>query len=239
MSRVRVTAGLVGVVIGTAWWAGALKAIGFATITVAPYVLIGVAVVGAVRALAPPAALTGPAVLLLGGGSWLLIRNDLVPRVDLGSVFAVLLVLGGFTVALSGGRRRWRPDLIRRHLAVIWRREIRIEGRAPVKLAVTAVLGTMTVTFDEAAKFPLEVPAMEIDVSVFGGRVVITPPASWKVGPGRIIERAMSLEGTLDWANPALSSSDIPEEFSGELVVLVNVVGLLGAVALPVRPAAR
>lgn len=239
MSRVRVTAGLVGVVIGTAWWAGALKAIGVATITVAPYVLIGVAVAGAARVLAPPAALTGPAVLLIVGGGWLLIRNDLVPRVDLSSVFAVLLVLGGFAVALSGGQRRWQPDLIRRHLAVIWRREIRIEGRAPAKLAVTAILGTMTVTFDEAADFPLNVAAMEIDVSVFGGRVVIKPPASWKVGPGRIVERAMRLDGTLDWVNPALSPEHIPEEFDGQLVALVNVVGLLGAVALPVRPAAQ
>jgi hypothetical protein len=239
MSRVRVAAGLVGVVIGTAWLAGALKVIAVATITAAPYVLIGAAVVGAARVLAPPAALTGPTVLLLAGGGWLLIRNDLVPRVDLGSVFAVLLVLGGFAVALSGGQRRWRPDLIRRHLVVVWRSEIKIEGRAPAKLAVTAVLGTMTVTFDEAVDFPSSVTAMEIDVSVFGGRVVIKPPASWKVGPGRIVERAMSLEGTLDWVTPALSPSHIPEEFDGELAVLVNVVGLLGAVALPVRPAAR
>ena len=105
MSRVRVTVGLVGVVIGTAWLAGALKAIGVATITAAPYVLIGVAVVGAARALAPPAALTGPAVLLIAGGGWLLIRNDLVPRIELGSVFAVLLVLVRLASDSRGGGR--------------------------------------------------------------------------------------------------------------------------------------
>jgi hypothetical protein len=58
-----------------------------------------------------------------------------------------------------------------------------------------------------------EVSAMEIDVSVFGGRVVIKPPVSWKVGPGRIAERAMRLDGTLDWVNPALSPSHIPAKF--------------------------
>jgi len=239
MSRVRVIIGLVGVVIGTAWLAGALPAIGVATITAAPYVLIAVAVLAAAQALAPPAALIGPAVLLLVGTGWLLIRNHLVPSVDLGSVFTVLLVLGGFAVALSGDRRRWRPDLVRRHLAVIWRPEIKIEGPAPAKLAVTAVLGTMTVVFDEAADFPPGVTAMETDVSVFGGRVVIKPPASWKVGPGRIVERAMRLDGTLDWVTPVLSPNHIPEELDGQHVVVVNVVGLLGAVALPVRPAAR
>jgi hypothetical protein len=102
-----------------------------------------------------------------------------------------------------------------------------------------AVLGTMTVTFDETVDFPVGVNAMEIDVFVFGGRVVIKPPTSWKVGPGRIIERAMRLDGTLDWVTPALSPSHIPTEFDDQLVVLVNVVGLLGAVAVPVRPAAR
>lgn len=235
MSQVKIAAGLLAVAIGTAWWAGALPAAGTAIMTVAPYVLVGAAVVGGARALAPPGTLIGPGVLLVAGIVWIVVRNDLVSGVDLDTVLPAVLVLGGFAVALSDDRRRWKPDMVRRCVSVLWSRRVDIDGTAPAKLAVTAILGTVTVNLGQA-DYPHASRAIEIDLTVVGGRVVLEElPVGWKVGPGRIHERALRLDGTFDWTESVTSPDHVTDD-AGPAVV-VNVLGLLGAVALPVRPA--
>jgi hypothetical protein len=146
----------------------------------------------------------------------------------------VILVLGGFYVALSDNGRRWKPNVICRYFSVLCRRRIDIAGTAPAKLAVTAFLGTMTVNLDQA-DYPHYSRAVEIDLTVVGGRVVLELPRSWKVGPGRIHERGLHLDGTLDWTEAVISANDVPDDAIP--AVVINVLGLLGAVALPVRPA--
>lgn len=233
MIRVKIAAGLVAVAIGTAWWAGALPAAGMALLTMAPYLLIGTAVVGGVRALAPRGTLIGPAVMLVAGIVWLLVRNKVVAGRDLDAALPVMLVLGGFYVALSDKGRRWKPDVVRRYVSFLWRRDVDIAGIAPAKLVVTALLGTVTVDLGQAA--PPAPQVIEIDLTVVGGRVVLELPIGWKVVPGRIHERGVHLDGTLDCTESVISADDVSDD--ARPAVVINVLGLLGAVALPVRPA--
>ena len=187
--------------------------------------------------MAPPGALIGPVALLVAGLMWLLARNDLVPGADLDVVLPVVLVLGGCVVALSGDGRRWKPNVVRRYVSILWRPPIVITKTAPAKLTITAILSTVTVKLDQA-DYPYSSRAIEIDITVVGGRVVLALPVGWKVGPGRIHERLLHLEGTLDWTTPVISSDEVvPDDIVGGPAVVVNVMGLLGAVALPVRPA--
>lgn len=237
MSRIRITAGLVAVLIGTAWWGRALPAVGESALIVAPYLLVVLAVIGAVRVMAPAGALAGPAVLLVVGAGWLALRHGLAPGLDAPTVLGAALILGGCAMALSDPGSRWRPGLTRRHLTILWRRRLTIEGPAPARLGITAVLGDVIVELTRA-DFPGGVHALEIDVTVLGGRVEITLPPTWKVGPGRIVERALRLDGELDWVTPVLSPDGLSAELRAGLPVVVNVVGFLGAVALPERPAA-
>lgn len=233
MSRVRVAFGLLAVSLGTAWWAGALVMLVESTLAAAPVVLVIAAVVGAVRALAPPWALVGPAVLLLVGTGWLILRNDLLPLADPNAVFGVVLVVVGCAVALSERRPRWRPGLVRRCIAVLGRRRLTITGDAPARLAVTAILGSVTVDLREAG-FPGGFTAVEVDLTVLAGRVDLLLSPRWRVGPGRIVERALHLEGTLDWLTPVVSVADLPSGFHPNAVV-INLTGFLGSVSLPQR----
>ncbi len=235
MSRIQIVAGLLATTIGTAWWAGALPAAWASIVRVAPYVLLVAAVMGVARSLAPPGVLIGPAVLVAAGIGWLLVRYEVVVGADLPAALPVALVVGGFFVALTGRNERWRPNAVCRYLALLWRREFRVKGTAPAKLAVVAVLAPIVIDLT-AAEFPGERDAVEVDVSVFAGRVELRLPAGWKSAVGRIHSRGVQFDGHLDVATPVSAPPELARAGVDGPVVLVNVLGLAGAVALRSHP---
>jgi hypothetical protein len=240
MSRTRVVLGLMAAVIGTAWWAGALPKLWISAVDVAPYLLIALAVLACVRVAAPAAAFAAPALLLAAGAGWLVIRADLVPDVDVPAVLGATLIVAGCALALSRRRPRWRPDFARRHRSFFWRRRpIEVTGTAPAHLVLTALFGEIVVDLTNAEYPAGGADALEIDVTAILGHVDIRLNPNWQVGPGRIIERAVHLRGTLDWVAPdvLLSARGLPAAITARQPVVVNVVGLLGAVTLPLRPA--
>lgn len=198
MSRLRVVIGLLVVALTTAWWAGALGSAAAAVLAVATYLLVGLALVSALRVVAPPAALVGPGLLLAAGAGWLTVRHNWLPTAELRTLAALALILGGGTVALSSRKSRWRPGLVNRHVTLLWSRRLAVTGTAPVRLVVVSLFGSASIDLT-AARFPDGVLALEIDIVVLGGRVDIRLPHGWQIGPGRVIERAVALTGTLDW----------------------------------------
>lgn len=234
MSRARVAIGLAAVALGTAWLSGTVAALPRTAIAAAPYVLIGVALLAVAQVVAPPASLIGPGLVLAAGTVWLVVRQRLLADVGSAEVVAGLVVVSGCLVALVGSRPQWRPERLRRHVAVLWGR-YSVTGRAPAKLAVTALLGSAVVTVDDGTDFPAGVEAMVLDLTVLCGRIEIHLPGDWKVVTGRVLERGLHLEGRVEPVAPVLSPTALPESMTAEKVVVVNLTGLWGAVSLPGR----
>ena len=238
MSRARVAIGLLAVALGTAWLSGTFRLLPSVALALAPYILVAIALLAIARIVAPPAALIGPGLVLLAGAGWLVARSGLVPSASLADIAAGFVILGGCLLALIGRQRRWNSDLVQRHVSVLWGR-YPISGRSPSKLAVTALLGSVTIVIDDDVEFPPAVNAVEIDLIVFLSHVEIRLPREWIVVPGRFLERGLRLEGVVEPVAPVLSQDSIPSNLDGRKLVIVNVVGLLGGVSLPSRPAAN
>jgi hypothetical protein len=234
MSRFRVAMGLLAVVVGTAWWSGALTAMVASVLDMAPFLLLALAVVGGIRAFTPRGVLVGPVVLAVIGVVWLALRFDLVDDWGVRTLGAAMLICGGFMVALTGRRGesagRSEPMAVRRYRAFAWPRNPEPPKIAPWKLSAAAVLAPkLTVNLTEAV-FPEGFPVIEIDVTVVASRIDLVLPDDWKVALGRAHTTAVGFDGEVDLEYPVRYPRDLANR--GELWVLVNILGVAGFVSL-------
>jgi hypothetical protein len=158
----------------------------------------------------------------------------MLPSVGMDTLPAVGLVVGGFVVALVGGNSP-RFDQVRRYRSFVFdQKPAPLTGPAPAQISITAVLSCIRLDLG-GTEFP-PMSTVQLDITLFGGRVEIVVPAGWTVTAGRIHARGVGYEGTLDL------SLLTPEQHEQRRAV-VNVLGWWGAVQLSAhrrgRPARR
>jgi len=235
VNRVRIGAGLLMAVIGTLWWAGAVPAAGVTVVAAAPYLLLLWAVVAAVGAMAPRRYLAGPVVLAAAGGIWLLLRAEVLNVDAAVRHIALLVVLAGVVVALTGHNRKPVHFGVRRFRSFLYGREFRVTGRAPSKISVLSVLFPATLDLLHTAHDSGEQIVVEIDVTVLAGQVEVVLPPTWSVAAGRILSSGVRYNDELIQKAPVTDAEVL--EVSAPTAV-INVTGLGGRVLLTFRPQA-
>jgi hypothetical protein len=230
MARTRITTGLLIAVTGTAWWAGAINTAAGAVIAAAPFMLIIWALAAATRAMAPRGVLVGPAVLATSGAVWLIARGSVVGAEAVRQIIPLLLILGGFAVALSGGGREPQHFDVRRFRTILYPCEFILSGKTPRKISVLSFLFPATLDLSRVTA-PVE-SVVEVDVTTLAGRVVIVLPSTWAAVAGRIYASGVRFEGVLD--TPVVVDDEL---MMAKPTAIINVLGLAGSVFVRSQPA--
>jgi hypothetical protein len=202
------------------------------TIHAVPIILIAVGALALIRVLAPPGAWLGPLLLIAAGTVWLAFQTDRISTHGLEYLLAPTLIWGGILMAMMPadprpGNGAADPDKpVRRVNAIIWSRRPKLGQRLPAQLTARAVLGMLTI--DLTGKDPpLMTPhQIEINLSIFAGRIELHVPDGWSVQIGRVEAiRGISFDGKAD---PPLEPGDKDKVRH----MNVHVLGLGGAVRI-------
>jgi hypothetical protein len=140
-------------------------------------------------------------------------------------IISLLLILGGFAVALSSGGRELRHFDVRRFRTILYPRDFPLSGKAPRKISVLSFL--FPATLDLANATPPVQRVVEVDVTILAGRVIIVLPSTWAAVAGRIYASGVRFEGVLDLDMP-VDANDKPT--TKRPTVIINVLGLAGSV---------
>ena len=237
VSRTRVAVGLSGVAVGGAWAGGGtdalVSALHVAEVAV-PAALTALGLWHMLRLAVPAGKLAAPFTLVVMGLGALAIALNLVTAPRVPHAGAVLLIMGGFVMALHRGRPRPQGLLdtaVRRYTSILVRHvDTTLTGRAPAKLILRSVLfGSLRVDLTNT-EFP-SAERLTVDVSVLFGNVELAVPESWTVKAGRVeLTSGVRFDGDLSSADLA-PLLPVEGEWDDKTVVL-NVQGSGGAVSV-------
>lgn len=221
---------------GTAWAIGGVSAVqsGLLTIVAASPLLLLLSGVGVlVRVAVPRGALAGPLTLITAGAAWVSVQYGLLRGVELDRVVSAVLIVGGIAVAFIQ-----RPDQspvdsgIQHFRTILVPIERKPRRPTPTRLHLLTVLGAIQLDLSRA-RFPTAYE-MEVDISVFYGRVRLRLPADWTVVAGRVAAaHGVRFEGDLDSNTPVVGGQEkgdverSDDPLTSQLLVL-NILGLGG-----------
>jgi hypothetical protein len=223
----RVAGGLLVVAIGSAWFAGGgsgLRTSGDAIVQMGPYILVIGGILLILRTFAARWALTGPLLVISAGAIWLMARHGYLDAgtFDRNRALPAAIVIAGALIALTPRKENQIDTGNTRILAVLISRECVLQGMAPRRLSVSAILGSIRVDLASAEKSS----GMEIDLNILCGRIIIVlPPDSKPLVAGRLaLARGIRFEGYID--EPLDNVSRVNGRF------VINVLGLGGVVQI-------
>jgi hypothetical protein len=232
--RARVFAGLVTVTVGAIWVGGGLGALrdaARATIHALPVLAVAAGLVLLVRAAVPRGRLGGPLLVLIVGLVALAFQRGVLKEPITQNVLPVAIVLGGFVIALTARTAGdGVPASVYACTSVILPRVARLWGKAPTKVILRCVLGSIVIDLSEAT-FHLYDRRVTFDLTMAGGHIEIIIPANWHLRVERI-----QLAHNIHYEGVASDPEGAPPLFTGvRNLAVLNIQGYRGAVTITRR----
>lgn len=233
--RLRIVCGLVVVVMGTAWLLGggpALRSGGRWLLTVLPYALIALGLLVLLRAALPRGLLTGPLVLIVGGGLWAAYDLGYLGGTAGSKVLPALTITFGAALVLTGGAAAQADDELplRRYRSVLLpvRRKV-LTSTSLVKVGIGSFFGDARIDLSSVSFAPDPQAqgryVLQADVTVLFGRVELVVDAACAVVKGNV-ENSPAVH----FAERVRVHERPPENV--ERQILLNVLGVGGSVAI-------
>ncbi|MFF0220744.1 hypothetical protein [Streptomyces sp. NPDC004629] len=247
MGRVRVAFGLLVVAVGTAWLLGgpaAVRSGGRWTLTLLPYVLLGLGLLLLLRAAVPRGLLAAPLALILGGALWAAHAAGYLGGVArfwpaLIVLLGAAIALGGVPVATGTGNdgplRHYRSVVLPVRPELVTGPDTRLR-----RVTVASYLGDVRlrladVPFQPETVLDTAVEVLELDVTLLFGSVTIELDHRCAVVKGDVAN-ALAVHFA-DQVRVYATTDIYADEARSELPrrIQLNVIGVGGTVAIRSR----
>jgi hypothetical protein len=224
--------GLIAVAGGTAWAIGGIGSAATSARRLAELLPLLFVLGGALAILllvVPRGALAGPVSLIAIGLLGLAAEDGLLRNLYVARIPAFVLVGAGVLIAMSRSERIQVGTGVERFGAFLFPVHRQISGKAPGKIIVRTVFGSLKLDLSEAERSLQAKSRIWIDVTCLVGRIEIIVPNNWEVKAGRIeLARHINFEGTLTSVDIASQTEE--EDPRDRNLAVINVLGWWGAV---------